>query len=126
MWFFIPYIYSLPPPGALPWTPLGPSTAPAPTATLFPISAFDTVDHRILIQGDVPLFGCSGTVLGWFISYKRCRTQSGFVGHESTPICSAMWSAAVFCSGTSSVYSVYIPSKNRYLSVRSFIQFLCR
>ena len=30
-------------------------------------------------------FSCSGTVLDWFISYFSCRTQSVFVGHESTP-----------------------------------------
>ena len=30
-------------------------------------------------------FGCSGTVLDWFISYLSCRTQSVFLGHESTP-----------------------------------------
>ena len=30
-------------------------------------------------------FSCSGTVLDWFISYLSCRTQSVFVGHESTP-----------------------------------------
>ena len=35
-----------------------------------------------------------------------------------------MWSAAGFCSGTSSIYSVYTPFKYRYLSIRSFISFL--
>ena len=30
-------------------------------------------------------FGCSGTVLDWFTSYLSFRTQSGFVGHTSTP-----------------------------------------
>ena len=30
-------------------------------------------------------FGCSGTVLNWYISYLNCRTQSVFAGHESTP-----------------------------------------
>ena len=30
-------------------------------------------------------FGSSGAVLDWFISYLSCRTQSVFVGHESTP-----------------------------------------
>ena len=32
----------------------------------------------------------------------------------------------MFCSGTSSVYSVYTHAQYRYLSVRSFIPFLCR
>ena len=35
-----------------------------------------------------------------------------------------MWSAAGFCSGTSSVYSVYTSFKYRYLSIWYFISFL--
>ena len=58
-------------------------------------AAFDTIDHNILItrlrsrlrrrKKEKRTFGCSGEVLGWFISYLSCRTQSVFVGHESTP-----------------------------------------
>ena len=48
-------------------------------------AAFDTTDHNILITRLRGTFGCSGTVLEWFISYLSCRTQSVFVGHESTP-----------------------------------------
>ena len=47
-------------------------------------AAFDTADHNILITRLRSTFGCSGTVLDWFISYLSCRTQSVFVGHEST------------------------------------------
>ena len=47
--------------------------------------AFDTIDHNILITRLRSTFGYSGTVLEWFISYLSCRTQSVFVGHESTP-----------------------------------------
>ena len=48
-------------------------------------AAFDSVDHSLLITRLRATFGCSGTVLEWFISYLSCRTQSVFVGHESTP-----------------------------------------
>ena len=48
-------------------------------------AAFDTTDHSILITRLRSTFGCSGTVLDWFISYLSCRTQSFFVGFESTP-----------------------------------------
>ena len=48
-------------------------------------AAFDTLDHNILMTRLRNTFGCSGTVLDWFISYLSCRTQSAFVGHESTP-----------------------------------------
>ena len=48
-------------------------------------AAFDTIDHNILITRLLSTFGCSDMVLGWFISYLSCRTQSVFVGHESTP-----------------------------------------
>ena len=49
-------------------------------------AAFDTTDHNILITRLRSTFGCSGTVLDWFISCLSCRTQSVFVGHESTPV----------------------------------------
>ena len=48
-------------------------------------AAFDTIDHNILITRLRSTFGCSGMVLEWFTSYLSCRTQSVFVGHESTP-----------------------------------------
>ena len=48
-------------------------------------AAFDTIHHNILITRLCSTFGCSGTVIDWFISYSSCRTQSVFVGHESTP-----------------------------------------
>ena len=47
-------------------------------------AAFDTIDHNILITRLRSTFGCSGIFLEWFISYLSCRTQSVFVGHEST------------------------------------------
>ena len=83
-------------------------------------AAFDTTDHNILNTRRHSTFGCSGTVLDWFISYFS--TQSVFVVMNQ----SEMWSAAGLCSGTSSIYSVYTPFKYRYLSVWSFISFLCR
>ena len=46
---------------------------------------FDTTDHDILIKRLHTTFGCYGSVLDWFTSYLSCRTQSVFVGHESTP-----------------------------------------
>ena len=48
-------------------------------------AAFDTIGHKILITRLRSTFGCSHTVLEWFISCLSCRTQSVFVGHESTP-----------------------------------------
>ena len=47
-------------------------------------AAIDTTDHDILVTRLRSTFDCSGTVLKWFISYLSCRTQSVFVGHEST------------------------------------------
>ena len=48
-------------------------------------AAFDTIDPSILITRLRSTLACSGMVLDWFISYLSCRTQSVFVGHESTP-----------------------------------------
>ena len=47
-------------------------------------AAFNTTDHCILITRLRSTFGCSGTVLDWFVSYLSCRTQCVVVGHEST------------------------------------------
>ena len=41
--------------------------------------------HGILTNRLHTTFGFSGKVLDWFTSYLTCRTQSVFVGHESTP-----------------------------------------
>ena len=79
-----------------------------------PFDTIDTTDHNILITRLRSTFICSGTVLEWFISYLNCRTQSVC---ESCAICSEMWSAAGFCSGTSSIYSVNTHFKYRYLSI---------
>ena len=43
-------------------------------------AAFDTTDHNIQITRLRSTFGCSGTILDWFISYLSCRTQSVVVG----------------------------------------------
>ena len=57
-----------------------------PILSLLDLSAaFDTADHNILMTRLRSTFGCSGTVLDWFISYLSCSSQSLFVGHESTP-----------------------------------------
>ena len=78
------------------------------------------------LQGYVPLWAAlaAKSLIGLSpvkLSYPVCVCWSWI-----KPICSAMWSAAGFCSGSSSVYSVYTPSKHRYLSVWSFMSFLCK
>ena len=54
--------------------------------TLLDLSAaFDTIDHNNLVTRLRSTFGCSCTVLDWFMSYLSFCTKSVFVGHESTP-----------------------------------------
>ena len=48
------------------------------------LAAFDRINHNIPITKLRSTFGCSGTVLDWFISYLSCCTQSVSVGHDST------------------------------------------
>ena len=43
-------------------------------------AAFDTIDHKILLNRLSYSFGISGTVFKWFISYLTNRTQSVSVG----------------------------------------------
>ena len=116
-------------------------------------AAFDTTDHNILITRLRGTFGCSGTVLEWFISYLSCRTQSVFVGHESTPsvlkcgvpqisvlgpllftLYTHPLSTVICQSGISyhffaddfQLHNSYTPFKYRYLSIWYFISLLCR
>jgi hypothetical protein len=50
-------------------------------------AAFDTVDHRILIERMATAFGVSGSALNWFRSYLFGRTQSVKVlGVTSLPV----------------------------------------
>ena len=50
-------------------------------------SAFDTLDHAILLRRLESTFGISGVALSWFESYLSDRTQSVVVdGLMSTPI----------------------------------------
>ena len=46
-------------------------------------SAFDTVDHNILI-GRLKSLGIKGTVLDWFISYLSERSQYVKIGHSAS------------------------------------------
>ena len=89
-------------------------------------AAFDTIDHNILITRLRSTFGCSGTVLEWFIPYLSYRTQSVFVGHESTPFVLKCGVPQGSVLGPLLIYSVYTPFKYRYLSIWYFISFLCR
>ena len=96
-------------------------------STLLDLSAaFDTIDHTILITRLLSTFGCSGTVLELFISYLSCRTQSVFVGHESTPSVLKCGVPQGSVLGPLLIYSVYSPFKYHYLSIWYFISFLCR
>uniref|UniRef100_A0A3P9J3F2 Reverse transcriptase domain-containing protein n=1 Tax=Oryzias latipes TaxID=8090 RepID=A0A3P9J3F2_ORYLA len=49
-------------------------------------SAFDTVDHNILIERLHNDYGLSGSVLNWFISYLSGRTFNVAVGSSSSEI----------------------------------------
>ena len=52
-------------------------------------AAFDTVDHKILLNRLSYSFGISGTVFKWFISYLTNRTQSvsvGDINSSSSPL----------------------------------------
>ncbi len=50
-------------------------------------AAFDTIDHNILIRRLEKRCGLKGTVLSWFISYLRERTQSVMInGQQSKPV----------------------------------------
>ena len=51
-------------------------------AVLIPLdlsSAFDTIDHSILLNWLETRFGVAGTVLEWFWSYLSTKTQSVLV-----------------------------------------------
>ena len=49
-------------------------------------SAFDTIDHSILLSRLHSLYGISGSALDWFASYLQGRTQTVLVdGHSSHP-----------------------------------------
>ena len=50
-------------------------------------AAFDTIDHKILLNRSSYSFGISGTVFKWFMSYLTNRTQSVSVGDlNSSPL----------------------------------------
>ena len=89
-------------------------------------AAFDTIDHmHILIKRLHTTFGCSGTILDWFTSYLSCRTQSVFVGQESTP-------SALKCGVPQGsvlghlLLTLYSVSQHCRLSVGPLIPFVCR
>ena len=51
-------------------------------------AAFDTVDHKILLDGLNSVYGFGGDVLTWFASYLTNRTFSVHLqNNSSTPIC---------------------------------------
>ena len=90
------------------------------------LAAFGTTERSILITRLRATLNCSGTVLEQFISYLSCRTQSVLVVHEPTS------SVLIFGVPKGSVLEPLLFTlrtcrlQHRYLSVRSFISFLCR
>ena len=87
-------------------------------------TAFDTIDHDILIKRLHTTFGCSGTVLDWFTSYLSFAL-SLFVLVMNQLHRFEMWCATGFSSRTSLVYFVYTVSQQCHLSIRPLIPFLC-
>ena len=47
-------------------------------------SAFDTIDHSLLLQRLRDRYGVGGTALSWFESYLTDRTQSVTVGNATS------------------------------------------
>ena len=74
-------------------------------------SAFDTIDHELLIDRLESRYGISGTALGWFRSYLYNRRQTVVI--EMSPMSSA-W-VVEFLRGRSSVrcflFSMWVPSR---------------
>ena len=71
-------------------------------------SAFDTVDHSLLLQHLNPSFGISGSSLSWFISYLSNRSSTVSINNSSSsPLCSFWCSSGIF-SRSSSLYSLYL------------------
>ena len=48
-------------------------------------SAFDTIDHTILLQRLSRGLGISGTALKWFCSYLHVRKQTVLIGDSTSP-----------------------------------------
>ena len=47
-------------------------------------AAFDTIDHKILLDRLENLYGISGTALSWFKSYLTGRTQMVTIDNNSS------------------------------------------
>lgn len=74
-------------------------------------SAFDTVDHKILLHRLENEFGVAGSVLKWFSSYLSDRTFFVYVNDilsEATPFLNGV--PPGICPGSTSVFIVHYPS----------------
>ena len=72
-------------------------------------SAFDTVDHEILLRRLEVSYGLQGTALSWFTSYLNGRTW--FIrcrASRSNPaLLGRLWSSARFCPWADLVCSLH-------------------
>ena len=51
-------------------------------------AAFDTIDHKILIDRLSKTFGITGSALNWFVSYLTGRSQSVLIDDHSSDVMS--------------------------------------
>ena len=76
------------------------------------LSAFDTIDHALLLEALKTRFGISGQALSWFHSYLTASFQAvhidGSFSHTQSWIVA---SHKDLCLGTSAVYTLFLPSR---------------
>ena len=81
-------------------------------------AAFDTVDHKILLERLENYFGITGTALQWIRSYLTNRSQRVVIGDTNT---TGAKSSSISlecgvpqgqCSRTDSTHSLHIPARS--------------
>ena len=86
--------------------------------------AFDTIDHRKLLEHLNSRFRIHGTTLNWFRSYLFNRSQAVRINNRTSERRSKLWSTSGVCSGQYCLLCMFLQCQTLQINMEFIICFM--